>query len=85
MRYDGSSEEDDLVDARIEQIRKYLIAKGVDADRFKAREGLAGSKGMPAANVEFINTQTSFGGGLSVLPVLAPGSAYKPSGRGDRN
>lgn len=83
--YDGPPEEADLVEVRIEQIRKYLIAKGVDANRFEATEGLAGGKGMAAENVQLINKQTSFGGGLSILPVLSPGSAYKPGGRAGAN
>lgn len=82
--YDGPQEDENLVDARIEEIRKYLIAHGVDSDRFVAKEGLAGGEGMSAENAKLINQQTSFGGGLSVLPALAPGSAYKPSGRGER-
>ncbi len=83
--YDGPPEDEDLVDARIEQIKKYLIAQGLDSDRFEAKEGLTGGRGMPAENVQLINKQTSFGGGLSVLPMLSPGSAYKPGGRAGNN
>ena len=54
LHYDGNEQDDELRANRMGQIRKFLLACGLETDAFAVEEGLAGGAGLRAAEASEI-------------------------------
>jgi hypothetical protein len=48
VHYTGYGEPEDLTSQRIDKIREYLLAEGIEGETFEVAQGLAGGRGMAA-------------------------------------
>jgi len=49
LNYDGAERDESLVTCRIQRVKDYLIAEGLEAGCFDVQRGMAGGSGMPAS------------------------------------
>lgn len=49
VAYDGFDDEESLQDERLETLREYILGKGIEAECFEVKMGLAGGRGMDAS------------------------------------
>jgi hypothetical protein len=83
VRYDGVTDNAKTAGARMAEIKDFIIAQGLEADRVEVRAGLAGGEGMNAAEAILIREASNFvppeqpgqGGGASAGAGMAGGSA----------
>jgi hypothetical protein len=65
--YDGTDPEQDLRKDRIEKIRSFLVACGLNASRFNVEQGLAGGAGMGAGEAISIREATRGSGDVLIF------------------
>ena len=60
VRYDGTTDDSKLASDRIAQIKEYLLARGLEADRMEIKRAMAGGEGMNAQEAILIRQTTNF-------------------------
>jgi len=60
LRYDGVSDAAGLVQGRMEQVKEFLLAQGLERDRVEVKRALAGSEGMNASEAIAVREATNF-------------------------
>jgi hypothetical protein len=60
LRYDGTEDAKKLSEGRLAQIKHFLLAEGLDADRVEVQTGLAGGDGMNASEAILVRQETNF-------------------------
>jgi hypothetical protein len=76
LRYDGMDDPPELAAGRIEQVKTFLLAEGLDADRIEVVQDLASGRGMCATEAILIREAAKFaptkqGAGQSSGPDLS--------------
>lgn len=66
LNYDGTEPNHDFRQARIEQIRTFLLASGLQRDEFDVQEGMAFGKGMVGSEAVEIRRATRGPGDIEV-------------------
>ncbi len=86
--YDGTDAERDLRKDRMEKIKSFLVSCGLESDRFRTEEGLAGGAGMDA-NEAITNRNATRGSGDILIyfeqhpPYWTGGHRGETGGAGD--
>ncbi len=60
VRYDGTTDDAKLASDRISQIKEYLLARGLEANRMEIKRAMAGGEGMNASEAILIRQSTNF-------------------------
>jgi len=74
LRYDGVSDAAGLVQGRMEQIKEFLLAQGLESDRVQIKKALAGGEGMNASEAIAVREAANFkppdqaSGGMAATP-----------------
>jgi hypothetical protein len=66
LHYDGGDPDEDFRNARLERIRTYLVACGLNADRFEVESGLNRGPGLDSEMAITIRKDTNFGGKVTL-------------------
>ena len=66
LRYDGPEPDQELRENRLEQIRGFLAASGLEPDQFEVDQGMAGGAGMAAAESVDVRKATRGPGDVEV-------------------
>ncbi len=66
LRYDGTEADRELRKDRVEQIREFLVASGLEPDQFDVEQGMAGGSGIAATEALGIRKATRGPGDLKV-------------------
>jgi hypothetical protein len=86
LRYDGVSDAAPLVQGRMEQIKEFLLAQGLEPDRVQVKRALAGGEGMNASEAIVVREAANFkpeqtsGGGPTTPAAGGSGQASAGSG-----
>jgi len=69
LHYDGPASQEKLRDTRLEKIKAYLVASGLNSERFEVDSGLNRGPGMDSSMAITIRKETNFGGSVTLTEV----------------
>lgn len=75
LHYDGADKDEDFRQARLDSIKSYLVACGLNAERFSVESGLNRGPGMDADMAITIRKETNFGGSVTLEEISSLGDS----------